>query len=193
MARLGLTASAVHDAAVDLADADGLDAVTISAVARRLGIRPASMYAHVRNIGALLDDLHRRGLAELGRLIADAVAGRSGWDALEGFATAHRRFAEGHPGLWQAVQRPASAEIAASPEAGQVAGLALAVLRGYGLTDDAAIHATRFVGSTVNGFVTLTEAGSFGHRPVDLDTSWTQCLDAIDRALRSWPRETTEA
>ena len=48
------TASVIADAAA-LADSDGLAAVTVSAVARRLGVKPASLYEHVAGLGPLLD------------------------------------------------------------------------------------------------------------------------------------------
>jgi len=190
VARAGLTPVLVEQAAVELADSDGLDAVSLSAVARRLGVQPASMYAHVSGIAALLDRLHRRGLGELADLIAESTAGRSGRDALEAFTNAHRRLAENHPGLWQALQRPASAETVGSPEAARVASLSLAMLRGYDLDDDDGVHATRFVGATINGLLTLARVGSFDHRDASLEDSWRRSVDALDRALRTWHQTT---
>ena len=54
MPRANLTPDLVVAAAADLADRDGYDQVTISAVARDLGVRPASLYGHVRDLAALL-------------------------------------------------------------------------------------------------------------------------------------------
>jgi len=47
MPRAGLTAEAVVAAAGALADERGLDGVTLSELAGRLGVRPPSLYAHV--------------------------------------------------------------------------------------------------------------------------------------------------
>lgn len=193
MARAGVTRARVEDSAVELADAEGLDSVTISALARRLGVRPASMYAHVAGVAALRDLLHRRALAELGHLVENGIAGRAGADALVEFAGAHRLVAESHPGLWEVLQKPATPEVAASPEAARVAGLQLAVLRGYGLVGADAVHATRFVGATLNGFVTLERSGAFAHRDVEIETSWALALDALDRSLSQWPGAASSA
>jgi AcrR family transcriptional regulator len=51
-------------AALELADAEGLDALTIRAVASRLDTKPMSLYRHVANKGDLLDALVERMYAE---------------------------------------------------------------------------------------------------------------------------------
>lgn len=52
-----LSKDAVVAAACELADAEGLDALTIRAVADRLGSRPMSLYRHIANKDELLDAL----------------------------------------------------------------------------------------------------------------------------------------
>lgn len=47
-----------------MADAEGLDALTIRAVATRLGVKPMSLYRHVSNKDGLLDALVERMYAE---------------------------------------------------------------------------------------------------------------------------------
>jgi hypothetical protein len=142
---------------------------------------------HVASRAALMSALHRRALGGLAALITAEVAGRSGREALGGFAEAHRALASGRPGAWAALQQVADTATATSPEAAAVADLALAVLRGYGIGADEAVHATRLVSSTVNGFVTLERAGAFGHRAVEVGASWHRAVAALDRALASWP------
>jgi AcrR family transcriptional regulator len=55
----------VLTAALTLADREGLDAVTMRAVAARLGVEAMSLYKHVRNKEALLDGLVERVMAEM--------------------------------------------------------------------------------------------------------------------------------
>lgn len=47
--KLGLSADRIVDAAIEIADADGLEAVTMSRVAKRLGFTTMSLYRHVRS------------------------------------------------------------------------------------------------------------------------------------------------
>lgn len=188
MVRDSLNRTSVLRAAADLADREGFEEISISALARTLGVQPASLYSHIRDRAAVLDGIHELALAELADRIAQEIAGRSGYDALAGLATAHRRYAQESPGRWTALQRPAAAETAGSEAATRLVSLNWAVLRDYGLPDDQLVHATRFVGATINGFIALERQGGFAHRTEQSDESWQHALDAIDRSLRSWPR-----
>ena len=60
-ARAGLDSAAVVRAAADLADAKGIDALTLGEVAARLGVRTPSLYNHIAGLDGL-----RRDLALLG-------------------------------------------------------------------------------------------------------------------------------
>lgn len=195
MTRTPLTAALVVRAAADLADRDGYDAVTLSAVARTLGVQTASLYTHVRDRAAVLAGVHDLALDELADHIARAVAGRAGRDALAGLAAAHRDYAREHPGRWTALQRPGPATPtdpadspapAPTPGAARVVELTFAVLRGYALPDDEVVHATRLVGATVNGFIALQGGGNFDRRPQDAELSWQRMVGALDVALTSW-------
>ncbi|MEU4065978.1 TetR/AcrR family transcriptional regulator [Streptomyces wedmorensis] len=53
--RQGLTVDAVVDAALALADGGGLDALTMRAVAQRLGVTPMTLYTYVPGKSELLD------------------------------------------------------------------------------------------------------------------------------------------
>jgi len=62
--RGSLSRAAVVQAALDLADAEGLEAVTMRAIAQRLGCKPMSLYRHVADKDALLDALVESIFAE---------------------------------------------------------------------------------------------------------------------------------
>ncbi len=185
-ARAGLTVDAVTDAAVDLADAVGFEQVTVSALARRLRVQPASLYAHVRGTDDLRTRISVRALEELGDALSMALAGRSGREAVQALVGAVRGYADAHPGRWAATQ--ARVDLAQAGAAGtRVSALMRGALHGYGLAPDEQAHAVRLVGSTVNGFVRLQANGGFDHSTPDAETSWRRVTDALDAALRHWP------
>ncbi len=62
----------------------------------------------------------------------------------------------------------------------------VAVLRGYGLEGDDALHGVRIVRATLHGFVTLELEGGFG-LPLSLDTTFDRLVAALDRGLRATP------
>jgi AcrR family transcriptional regulator len=187
MPRAGLSTAAVVAAAAEIADAEGLDRLTLARVAAAAGVRTPSLYNHVES----LDDVRRRvallALADLADALRDAAVGRAGDDALAAMADAYRAYARRHPGRYAATQRaPAEGDEEMRAAAKGAVDVVLAILRGYGLEGDDAIHAARGVRSALHGFVALEAGGGFGI-PVDLDESYARMVRALARGLRDAP------
>lgn len=184
-----LTAQRIILEAAELADDVGFAGVTLSAVARRLGVKTPSLYAHVRDLASVRDGVAILALSDLAASVASNIAGRSGRDALEGYAESHRELAAAHPGRWQALQQRAGMPVVDSPSARSIAALAGAVLNGYGLDSEDRTHAIRFIGSTINGFLALSAIESFDHSTPSVASSWSVMIAALDAAFRNWPRD----
>ena len=187
MPRAGLNTAAVVAAAAEIADAEGLDRLTLARVAATAGVRTPSLYNHVES----LDDVRRRvallALRDLADALRDAAVGRAGDDALVAMADAYRAYARRHPGRYAATQRaPAEGDEEMRAAAKGAVDVVLAILRGYGLEGDDAIHAARAVRSALHGFVALETGGGFGI-PVDLDESYARMVRALARGLRDAP------
>jgi AcrR family transcriptional regulator len=180
MPRAGLDSDRVVRAAALIADTDGLPALTLSRLAQQLGVRSPSLYGHVASLEDLRRRLGWRGTAELADRLAEAAAGRAGHDALAAIAAGYRTYAKAHPGTYMALQR---ADAADRDGARRVVAVVLAVLRGYGLEGDEAIHAARSVRAALHGFVTLEMQDGFGI-PLDLDESFDRLITVLDRGLR---------
>jgi AcrR family transcriptional regulator len=179
--RRGLDEGRVVDAAVVIADSDGLEAVTLARLAAELGVRAPSLYNHIDGRDGLRRGVALRGLRELTDALRDAAVGRSGPDALAAIAHAYRAFAHDHSGLYAAtVAAPAPDDEEHLAAAGETLGVVLAVLRGWNLDGDDEVHAARTVRSALHGFVVLEAAGGFGI-PVNLDASF----DALVATLAS--------
>lgn len=189
MARAGLSAERVTRAAAELADEVGFENVTVSALARRFGVKDASLYSHVKNVQDLRARVAVLALAELADKAADALAGRAGKDALVAFAGAYRAYAKEHPGRYTAARLRLDPETAAASAAGRHAEMMRAILRGYDLAEPDQTDAVRLLGSVFHGYVSLEEAGGFDHSRAarDVDASWHRTLDAVDALLRHWP------
>jgi AcrR family transcriptional regulator len=183
MPRAGLTALTVTDAAAEMADAAGLEAVTLAALASRLGVRAPSLYAHVDGLEDLRGRVAARGAEQLADRLQAAVAGRSGTAALRALAGAYRDYAREHPGAYGALQRVAGGNAVASEAARRTVGVVLAVLHGYGLEGDEALHATRAIRSALHGFALLEAQEGFG-LPLDVDESFGVLVEVLDRGLR---------
>jgi AcrR family transcriptional regulator len=189
MPRAGLDRASVAQAAAALADAEGLEAVTVVRLAGQLGIRPPSLYNHVANLDEVRRDIALLGARELGARLARATAGKAGDQALVALATAYRQFAKAHPGRYAAVQRapdPADTELATV--AGEVVAIVADVLAAYGLQGDDAMHAVRGLRSALHGFVALEAGGGFG-MPLDRAESFARLVRLFSAGLRAgWSR-----
>jgi AcrR family transcriptional regulator len=188
MARAGLTADRLTQAAADLADEVGLDKVTVSALARHFGVKDASLYSHVRNLADLRTRVAVLAAGEFADRLTAAVAGRAGGDALRAFADAYRAFAVEHPGRYAAYQLRLDPDVvAASPGHLRSIQATTAVLAGYGLAEPDLTDAVRLLRSAFHGWAGIEGASGFAH-PRDVDTSWSRAIDALDLVLRNWPR-----
>ncbi|WP_346764686.1 WHG domain-containing protein [Rhodococcus sp. HNM0569] len=189
--RAGLTTDRVVRAAAELADDIGFDAVTLSEVARRFGVRVASLYSHVASLHDLRSRIAVLALAEVAARASDAVAGRSGKEALVGLADVYRDYAGAHPGRYAAMQYRLDPEVAVASAGPALANLTRAVLRGYDIAEPDATHAVRLLGSVFHGYVSLEGSGGFAHSMPDSSESWARSLDALDALLRNWPTQAT--
>ncbi|MEU7843308.1 WHG domain-containing protein [Micromonospora sp. NPDC049114] len=187
MPRAGLNQQTVVREAARLADEVGYHQLTLAALASRLGVALPSLYKHIKGADALSQKLAALASAELATELTTAAAGRSGGDALRAMADAYRAYAHRHPGRYPATQRVPDPSDPDHVEAGERAvGAIFAVLRGYGLTGDDAVDATRALRSALHGFVALEAAGGFG-LPREVDRSYHQLVAGLDTAFRSWP------
>jgi AcrR family transcriptional regulator len=186
MPRAGLNTDRVVAEAAMLADEVGLDQLTLAALAARLGVRQPSLYKHVASLDALRQRISMLAKAELADVLGRAAIGRAGDDALVALAHTYRSWAIGHPGRYQAAQRPPVPGDAEDTEVSwRAVQVVAAVLDGYGLTGDDAIDAIRAFRAALHGFVSLEAAGDFA-LPVSLDRSFDRLVNALRVALSGW-------
>ena len=183
MARAGLTHKSVLDDATLFVDTEGFEELTLGKLARRLNVKPPSLYNHVNGLEGLRRDLTLRGLQILGQDFQKAAVGKSGKAALLSIARAYRRFAHTHPGLFTATLRHVEGESEDLQAAGKlVLETILAVLKSFGLSGDDALHATRALRSALAGFVLLEQSRGFG-LALDVDESFDRLLLLFVRQL----------
>ena len=183
MPRMGLDAERVVDAAAGIADAEGLEAVTLARVAGELGVRAPSLYNHVDGRDDVLRAIAVRGVRELTSALRQAAVGRSSADALTAAARAYRAYARAHPGRYAAtVAAPTRGDEEHRAAASEAVDVMLAVMRGWDLQGDDAIHAVRAFRSAVHGFVAIEAADGFG-MAVDVDASFDRLVATLVEGL----------
>ncbi len=187
MPRAGLSEDLVIEEAARLADEVGLDQMTLTMLAERLGVRQPSLYKHVDSVAALRRGIALRAKAALGETLARSAVGRSREDAIISMSRAYRSWARAHPGQYEAAQRaPEEADVEDQAVSRAVVEISADVLLGYGLKDHDAIDAIRAYRSALHGFVSLETGGAFG-LPRDLDRSFDQLVRALSTMFANWP------
>jgi AcrR family transcriptional regulator len=189
--RAGLDRPSVIQAAVELADAVGLEQLTLADVARHLGVQTPSLYNFVEGLNGLRRELALMGLRELNARLQRAAVGKATDAAVLAMADAYRAFVKEHPGLYAATIRspriidPQDLELQQAEQ--DLLGLMLSVMEAYGLRGHSAIHATRGLRSLIHGFVSLEAGGGFAI-PVEVDTSFHRLLQVYLDGLRKQKR-----
>jgi AcrR family transcriptional regulator len=184
--RLGLSRDDVITTACDIANAEGLDAVTLAAVARRLGIRSPSLYAHVEGLDGLRREIALAGASAMAESFRSAGEGRPPLEALRAIVLTYRDFARIHPGLYESTQR------AVAPGGDDELYRALAEvvrpvfrnLEDLGASPTDQVHLTRAIRSALHGFVVLEQSGGFG-MPESIDESFDRMTDLLISAVQA--------
>ncbi len=142
--RAPLRRDRVLDAAIELADREGIDAVSMRRLGTELGVEAMSLYTHVRSKDNLLD-----GMADA--VVARIPLGRrgQGWhDQLRSMVLAARTVMLRHPWAARVIERREQPGMATVR---YMDGVAATLLEG-GFDVDLAHHAMHVLGSRVLGF-----------------------------------------
>ena len=178
--KAGITLEDVAAAGARIADRDGLEAATLTAVAGELGIKTPSLYNHVDGLGGLRRQIALYGAREFTKVIEEAIGDRKGAEALRSVAKADREFATRHPGLFEAflpAPKPEEDEELYSAMAEPVFLIAY-VLLDMGIPREEAFHLIRALRALLHGFLDLEAKGGFGP-PVDIDESFDASVELM--------------
>lgn len=159
--RRGLDRDDVIEAALAIVDREGLDALSLRAVADSLEVQSPSLYSHVDGLSGLLDALAVAVTAEFGETLRDSVIGVSGDEAVAAFAHAYRRWATDHPGRYELSLRKVEGREKRAAGIGAIETMDR-VLAAYGLSGSDATAAGRTLRAALHGFSTLEAADALG-------------------------------
>ncbi len=174
---------AILDAGLSIADAVGVDRLTMQAVADRLGVTPMSLYRYVADKADLLD-----GIVE--RLIDEARPpdpSSPPQEQLTAIGREIRRVARRHPTVFPLLlQRPAT-----TPISRRARDRVVELLEEMGIPSPDAARGERVISTLVLGFAASEAAGRFGRhtrREIDVDFALVEATVAhIVAALATDP------
>jgi len=178
--KAGITLEDVVEAAASIADRDGLEAATLTAVAGELGIKTPSLYNHVQGLSGMGRLLAIHGSQLLLETFEEAIGDLEGAEALRSIAHADRQFARDHRGLYDSfLPAPKPDEDAELYEAMAEPVLLVArVLLFMGIPQSEAIHLIRALRALLHGFLDLEAKEGFG-MPIGIDASFDASVELI--------------
>lgn len=186
--RAGLNREQVIQAAAELADRQGLEALSLAALAAHLNIRTPSLYNHVDGLPGLRRELALSGLREQNVRLGRAGIGKTGAEAVMAVACAYREFIHAHPGLHAAIMQhtgtAAEGDEALQAASAESVEIVLTVLGAFKLSGEEALHAVRGLRSIVIGFTTLELTGGFG-MPISIDVSFRRLVEMFVAGLKN--------
>jgi AcrR family transcriptional regulator len=169
--------AAVIGATLAIADKRGLDAVTMKAVADRLGVTPMALYRHVTNKADLLDGVVESLITEI-----EIAPPELPWrDRLSTTVRSVRRVAKRHPDVFALLlQLPANTSVAR--------GMRDEVhvwLRDVGIAEESVASAERLLTTLIFGYALSEATGRFrGHTKAEIDRDYAVVEAVVEQTLQ---------
>jgi len=183
MSRAGIDKQVILQAAVAIADNEGIRKITLKSISEKLGIRTPSLYNHVDSLDSLLVDLMIYAMEQLGKTLSEAAIGVSGDNAIKAISKAYLEFARKNPGLYETIQwvNLWRDDIIVQP-ASKINDLIDRVLECYNLNDEYKTHIIRMFRSLLHGFSSLDRNSGFGN-PIPIDDSFNVAINCLIESL----------
>jgi len=190
-ARGRTSADAIVAAGRELLEAGGLDAVTMQAIAGRVGVRAPSLYKRFPSRGALVATMIGDILGEIGDYLeppddADPAV------EIRRLAARYRAYALAHPRAYALAFTDLPPDHRPSAEANARASAPLIELAGRLVGPEHALEAARLLTAFAHGFVSMELGGAF-RLGGDVDAAFAFGVDVIIGALEAPPFGSGEA
>jgi AcrR family transcriptional regulator len=183
--KIGLEITTILEAAAEIANEHGMQEVTLANLAKKLNIRPPSLYNHFDGLPGLRKKLAIYAFEKLYLELTMAAIAVSGIEALLSISKAYIHFAQKYPGLYEAtLMAPDPDEVEVQQAGGKIAQLTVQVLQSFQLEGDLALHAVRGLRSILHGFSSLEQKGGF-KLALDLDESVEIVITAFMKGLKN--------
>lgn len=180
----GLDLDQVVAAATEIADREGLGALSLASLASALGVRSPSLYTHVNGLDGLRRQLTFHAANLLSAELADSVEGLEGTEALTAVAEQLRSFAHRHPGLYDsflpAPTQSDDPDLASALE--EPIKLVGSILASMDIEQPKVIPLIRALRSAVHGFIDLELHAGFGLSD-DIDDSFKTTINLAIGAI----------
>ncbi len=183
--KIALDKNTIMIAAAELANEHGSENITLAMLAKKLNIKPPSLYNHFDGLQGIKKELAIFSLEKLFNSLTNEAEGKpQGEEAVMALSLAYLTFARRNPGLYEfALSAPDPADELVHAAGKKIVELIVSAMKPFGLPEEEAIHAVRGLRSLMHGFASLEQRGGFG-MPLDLDESYQLAVTAFITGLK---------
>lgn len=174
---------AILAAARALLEEGGLEAVTMQAVADRVGVKAPSLYKRFPGRPALVAAVAGDVAAELSAVVSPALEVADPAEAVRLIAHRYRAFAHRSPGAYQLLFSRLLREANPTPEANAAGAAGLLLVTELLAGRDRALETARLVTAFAHGFASMELSGAF-RLGGDVDEAYRFGIDAIIAGVR---------
>jgi AcrR family transcriptional regulator len=165
-------------AARNLLSRQGVDALTMQAIAETVGVRAPSLYKHFADRKALLREIEQTAVAELEHAIQTAAKPKDDRAALKSMSSAFRRFAREHPSQYNLIFTLQAGDADSQAVRRRALQPVLQRLESFLGNAELAFLRARVLTAFLHGFVSMETAGAF-KLGGNIDHAFTAGIDLI--------------
>ncbi|WP_221565366.1 TetR/AcrR family transcriptional regulator [Alkalihalobacillus sp. TS-13] len=174
--RSRLNQDIITEKALEIADLEGMDFVTMANIARELSIKPPSLYNHFKSLEDIKQAMAVQALKLFNEHLYKAAENKeNGQEKIREIGKAYVTFAHRYPGFYEAslsAPDPTAENVRFYGES--IVNLTKEALTIYALNEKEMIHIIRGIRSLLHGLVDLEKRGGF-----NLEVDLTESLNAI--------------
>ncbi|SFQ12740.1 TetR/AcrR family transcriptional regulator [Salibacterium halotolerans] len=182
--RTRLNQEMITNKALEIADRNGMETVTMAALAGELTIKSPSLYNHFKGLTEVKQAMSVKAIDLLYQHLKEAGIGKKeGSETIRAIGKAYIEFAKQHPGTYDAsitAPYPYSENFQLAGEA--IVGLIRESLSVYSLNEKEIMHVVRGLRSLLHGLVDLKRKGGFNLQ-VDIEDSQEMSLETFINGL----------
>ena len=185
MARKGLNREFIINQAVFMIEETGFENFSMHSLAKRMGVKTASLYNHIQNIDELYGEVGINSSKKMGVALSKEIEGRDKETAVMEVAAAYRRFVKNHTELYEAIMYlPQVGETYVQKSSFFPLTPIMRMLSMYNLSDKKKLHLQRIFRAIMHGFLAQEKAGFFSQTSIDCEESYCIAISAFIEQLK---------
>lgn len=189
----GLNKEIIVESAKEMIEKEGVQQFSMRKLAEKLGVKTASLYAHIKSMEALFTEIGLAALNDQRECLMNAIGDKHGDTAVEAIARSYPKFAEEHMELYRFImQMPSGNDEVLKEAAAITVEPFMRVLDDYHIADSRKMHWQRVLRGLMHGFISEEQLGYFSHYPVPVNESYNIAIRCVIEGLRKEECEKNE-